>query len=155
MEHQLSLFPSNDAQKGTDAILTEDMTALDEMFAASHRFRSSSEYLELLYFITRFPKYSPFNCVLLYTQNSSVSHVATAGSWKRRFNRRLKHNARPLVILAPMSPIRFVYDVADTEGDAIPPNLLTPHGETAKLPQQVFDYTVRNCMVHGIMRTGP
>ena len=107
MEHQMSLFPSTNAQKGTDAILTEDMSALDEMFAASHRFRSSSEYLELLYFISRFPKYSTFNCVLLYTQNSSISYVATLGSWKRQFNRHLKHNARPLIILAPMSPIRF------------------------------------------------
>ena len=151
MEHQMSLFPSTDARKGTDAIFTEDMSALDEMFAASHRFRSSSEYLELLYFISRFPKYSTFNCVLLYTQNSSVSYVATAGSWKRQFNRHLKHNARPLVILAPMSPIRFVYDLADTEGDAIPPNLITPHDEHVKLSQQVFDHTVHNCAVHGII----
>ena len=151
MEHQMSLFPSIDAQKGTDTAFTEDMSALDEMFAASHRFRNSREYLELLGFISRFPKYSAFNCMLLYTQNPSASYVATAGSWKRQFNRELKFDANPMVILAPMSPVRFVYDVADTRGDTIPPDLTLPQEESAKLPQEVYDNTIHNCMLHGII----
>ena len=151
MEHQMSLFPSIDAQRGSDTALAEDMSALDEMFTATSRFRSSREYLELLYFISRFPKYSAFNCMLLYTQNPSASFVATAGGWKRQFNRELKFDARPMVILAPMSPVRFVYDIADTNGDPLPQDIMLSKEESARLPQEVYDNTIHNCLVHGII----
>ena len=41
--------------------------------------------------------------------------------------------------------------MADTEGAAVPPKLVTSHEEYANLPQQVFDHTVHNCRVHGII----
>jgi len=151
MVRQMSLFPSKEAQENQEPIQALEGGALDEMFAACHRFRSSSEYLELLNFIVRFPKYSAFNCLLLYFQNPSITFVATSKIWQRQFSRRLKYIARPLVILAPMSPVRFLYDLADTEGDAIPPSLLISLEDKYRLSRDIFDNTIHNCGVNGII----
>lgn len=128
----------------------EEASALDEMFAASLRYRHSREYMELLNFINRFPKYSPFNCFLLHVQNPAVSYVATAGTWFTRFQRKPKRDARPLVILAPMSPVLFVYDMNDTEGKPLPENLLRPFETKGALNNTVFDRVIHNCSLHGI-----
>ncbi len=151
MSHQMSLFPAHDQRADKNSFPDEELNVLDEMFAASQRFRSSREFTEMLEFLTRFPKYSPFNGFLLYTQNPEISYVATAGVWKKRFNRRLKFNVRPLVILAPMSPVRFVYDFSDTEGEAVPPVLLRPTATTNMLPGDIYERTIHNCFFHGIM----
>ncbi len=151
MSHQMSLFPSRDRPEDKSSLQGGELNALDEMFAASQRFRSSLEYMDLLRFMARFPKYSAFNCVLLYTQSPELSYVATAGVWRNQFKRRLKYDARPLVILAPMSPVRFVYDIKDTEGEAVPPALLRPTATTDMLPKDVYERTVHNCVFHGIM----
>ena len=130
MSQQLNLFPRSSLDSTESdandrlADLTAELNAIDEMFAASSFYRNSHEFLKLLNFIAHFPNYSAFNCFLLYTQNPSISYVATARAWARKFRRRLKFNANPLLILAPMAPVRFLFDVKDTEGDPISPELL-------------------------------
>jgi len=128
----------------------KEISALDEMFAASRRYRSSREYMEMLCFISRFPKYSPFNCFLLHSQNPAVSYVATARSWEKRFGRRPKRDARPLVILAPMSPVLFVYDLKDTEGRPVPRDILRPFETQGSVDKTTLDRTVHNCGLHRI-----
>jgi len=145
------LFPAKDLPGEEKSIYEGESNALDEMFAATQRFRSSSEYIQMLQFIARFPNYSAFNGFLLYTQNPEISFVATAGTWNKRFQRHLKPNARPMIILAPMSPVRFVYDIKDTEGDPIPAALLKPVTMDGRLPEELFEHTVHNCALHGIM----
>jgi hypothetical protein len=51
----------------------KDLSALDEMFSASRRYRTSHEYMALLRFITRFRKYAPFNGLLLHIQNPDIT----------------------------------------------------------------------------------
>ncbi|MBW1741171.1 MAG: hypothetical protein JRJ42_08575 [Deltaproteobacteria bacterium] len=152
---QINLFenvPNDPKPKKEDEFLkqTEEISALDEMFAASRRYRSSREYMDMLKFISRFPKYSPFNCLLLHTQNPAISYVATAGTWARKFGRHPKRDARPLVILAPMSPVLFVYDLKDTEGEPVPHQLARPFKTQGKLPKEVYEKTLHNCGIHGI-----
>lgn len=122
----------------------ESLSALDQLFCETRTYRSSREYMGLLRFIKRFPVYAPFNCLLLHTQNPGVRHVATPEQWRKRFNRRVKEGARPLVILAPMSPVLFVYDVTDTDGDPMPPELIDPFAVTGVLPKSVWEHTVDN-----------
>jgi len=151
MEHQLSLFPSSDSSNSTDLFPPRDSNALDEMFAASHRFRSSVEYMDLLRFISRFPKYSPFNGFLLYVQNPDAISVATAGTWKRKYHRSIKYDARPLLILAPMSPVRFLFDFVDTEGGTPPSNEMQSHRDIQQLTEDMLDHTLHNCTLSGII----
>jgi hypothetical protein len=89
--------------------------ALDELFTVAHQYNSSGSYLELMKFIGRFWSYSPFNAMLVHTQMPGARYVAPAHRWARQFRRQIKVGARPLVILQPMGPVLFVFDVVDTE----------------------------------------
>ena len=156
MTKQLSLFPdspSNMANDLTDNALAEFesiFNPVDEMFAAVTRFRDNRSLIELLRFIARFPGYSAFNGLLLYTQNSSATSVATARSWKQKFGRQPKSDARPLAILAPMAPIIFVFDIQDTDGPAVPAALIRPRATAPQLLDKIYANTRHNSAVHGI-----
>ncbi len=108
--------------------------ALDELFTAARQYKSGKEYWELLQFISRFHSYSIFNNVLIHFQMPGATYIATPLRWKRDYHRRIRLGARPLVIMKPMGPVMFVYDVSDTEPeDGAPP-----------LPAEVTDpFTVK------------
>ena len=152
----MNLFPDSQIPAGEifggDRLIDQDteLNAVDEIFSASHRLHNHQEYVNLLHFICRFPNYSPFNCFLLFIQNPSISYVATARTWNRKFRRRPKIDARPMVILAPMGPIRFVFDVKDTEGHPVPENLLTSPIAKPKYFSKIYENTLFNCTIQGI-----
>src|SRR5262249_32127730 len=89
--------------------------ALDELFTYARQYKSSKECLELLRFVAGFRFYSPYNAMLIYTQMKGARYVAPAHRWMRDYGRQVKPGARPIVILQPMGPVMFVFDVADTE----------------------------------------
>ncbi len=156
MPKQLSLFP--DSPSSLPESLTEKELAdfetvhnpVDEVFAASTRFRDSRNVIDLLRFIARFTGYSAFNGLLIYAQNSSASYVATARSWKQKCGRQPKIDASPIVILAPMAPIIFVFDIQDTEGPPVPASLLQPRKIPSQQLEKIYSNTRHNCGVHGI-----
>ncbi len=122
----------------------EKIKALDELFQASATYKKSQNFFDLLKFINRFPKLSPFNAFLIHMQNSGVKVVMSARRWKK-IGRTIKHYSRPLVILVPFGPVEFVYDIADTEGDPVPNYLLNPFHTIGVLPPGVYDRNIRNC----------
>ena len=156
MTKQLSLFP--DGHLSIPESLTDEKIGdfetlhnpVDEMFAASTRFRDSHRLVDLLRFIARFAGYSAFNGLLIYTQNPSATFVATARSWKQKFGRQPKIDARPIVILAPMAPILFVFDLQDTEGPPVPSSLLQANETRNQQLIKIYNNTRHNCAVHGI-----
>src|ERR1700687_5355594 len=89
-------------------------TALDELFTLARKYNSSDAYVELMRFVGRFRFYSPFNAMLIYTQMPGAEFVCTALRWRRDYHREIKIGAQPIVILQPMGPILFVFDVSDT-----------------------------------------
>jgi hypothetical protein len=89
--------------------------ALDELFCFARQYRTSESYKALMRFVVTFPSYSPYNAMLVRTQMAGATFVAPAYRWGRDFGRLVKPNARPLVILQPMGPVMFVFDVSDTE----------------------------------------
>lgn len=97
--------------------------ALDDLFSLARQYKSSKEYFELLRFIGRFRFYSPFNAMLIYTQMEGARYVAPPHRWLRDYKRRIRTGARPLVILQPMGPVMFVFDVTDTEPEEDAPPL--------------------------------
>ncbi|MBW1999912.1 MAG: hypothetical protein JRJ29_18370 [Deltaproteobacteria bacterium] len=96
--------------------------ALDDLFNATFAYRTSKKYYELMQFVKRFRFYSPYNALLIHIQRPGARFVAPASRWKRLYRRHVKPNANPLVILQPMGPVMFVFDVSDTESgpDSIP-----------------------------------
>ena len=156
MTQQLDLFPDRTVGPETlqeaDLVMDQDLTwnAVDELCRASKRYRHSQAYMELLQFISRFPNYSPLNCFLLHSQNPSLSYVATAKTWVRKFKRQPMFDARPLIILAPMGPIRFVFDINETEGYPVPAALLQPARPKSAQLNKIFENMIFNCTVQGI-----
>ena len=100
----------------SDTPLDQDSarTALDELFTLAGKYNSSDAYLELMRFVGRFRFYSPFNAMLIYTQMPGAHFVCTARRWRKDYRREIKISARPIVILQPMGPVLFVFDVSDT-----------------------------------------
>ncbi len=156
MTQQLSLFPNspldrlNRLQDKKWADLELALNPVDEVFTASTRLRISRNFLDLLDFIARFSNYSAFNGLLLYIQDPSATYVATARTWAKKFRRQPGQNARPLVILAPMAPIRFVFDIRDTEGSPFPSDLLKSVVSGNQLSEKIYSNTHQNCSLQGI-----
>lgn len=97
--------------------------SLDELFSLTRLYRSSQGYRQLLEFVARFHFYSPFNAMLIHVQLPGATYVAPPHRWLRDHRRRIRADARPIVILQPMGPVMFVFDVSDTEPEAGAPPL--------------------------------
>jgi hypothetical protein len=89
--------------------------ALEELFSLTCQYKSSDSYYSLLKFVSQFRFYSPFNAMLIHVQMEGARFVAPPSRWIDKYGRRIKEGARPLVILQPMGPVLFVFDVSDTE----------------------------------------
>jgi len=156
MTKQLSLFPDStlnlidSLHKDDIAGLETALSPVDEVFAALARFRSSREVMELMQFIARFPNYSTLNGWLLYLQKPAATCVATARTWSQRHNRQLRRGATPLIILAPMAPIRFLFDIRDTEGPPVPSAMLQPREIDDQQLGRLYATTLHNAAIHGI-----
>jgi hypothetical protein len=128
--------------------------ALDELFTVAHQYNSSKSYLELMEFIGKFRSYSPFNAMLVHMQMPGARFVATAHRWEREFRRQIKAGARPLVILQPMGPVLFVFDVTDTEklpgALRLPPWVDDPFGVLAGEVGREFEQTIQNGKRDGV-----
>jgi hypothetical protein len=156
MTEQLSLFPNSTlnlldtVQDDNIADLEGALNPVDEVFASLARFRNSDDFIELMRFIARIPNYSTYNGLLLYLQNPLATYVATARTWAQKYNRQPKRNAKPLVILAPMAPILFLFDIQDTEGAPIPSDLLQPREIDDQQLGKCYATTLHNAAIHGI-----
>lgn len=96
--------------------------ALDELVNLAHQYTSTKPYQELIAFVARFRFYSPYNSMLIFIQKPGAKFVAPAHRWIWQYGRTIRPNAHPLVILQPMGPVMFVFDVEDTEaGPDAPP----------------------------------
>ena len=145
MDIQLPLFEP-------DHVRAESIKALDELFANAKTIRQSPAFFEFMLFISRFTRYSPYNAGLLYIQNPKATFfVATPKQWHTRHHRTLKPGARPLLILAPMHPVMFVYDLADTEGPPLPQALIEPFGTAGEISKKVCDRTMVAALQDGIL----
>ena len=93
---------------------------LDSLLEDSRLYHKSADNKALLDFVVRLRNFAPFNAMLLQVQNPGLTYAATAADWRRRFGRKPKEGARPLLILWPFGPVALVYDVLDTEGEELP-----------------------------------
>lgn len=162
---QLSLFdPSDEASDlsvGHAAVWERDAAkrALDELFRLTHQYKSSQAYRDLLQFVTRFRSYSPFNAMLVHIQMPGAIFVAPPHRWLRDYGRRIAPSARPLVILQPMGPVMFVFDVGDTEptehARSLPPEVEDPFEVRKGFVGSSLEMTINNAKRDGIRTRKP
>lgn len=108
------------ALRGGDGVDPEIVSTVDALVRQSALLRSTTAYRATINFMAKFRRYSPYNNMLVRVQNPSCSFFATQADWAGRFNRSLKEDARPLLILAPMHPVMLVYELDATAGDPLP-----------------------------------
>ena len=142
-QHQLALFtaaekPLSDMQEIPTASETPANAwerdaakrALDELFTLTRQYRNSEAYHVLLKFVARFRSYSPYNAMLLHVQMPGATFVAPPNRWLRDYGREIRPGARPIVILQPMGPVMFVFDVSETvpteDAPPLPPEVESP-----------------------------
>lgn len=89
--------------------------ALDELFLLAQQYQSSQAYKALMEFVVKFHFYSPYNAMLIHIQMPGATFVAPPSRWVQRYWRKVTSEARPLVILRPMGPVMFVFDLSDTQ----------------------------------------
>lgn len=109
-----------DALRGKERPGREVHSGIDELILGSSAYRTSTGFQEMVSFMANFRDYAPFNNMLVRIQNPSCGFYATQRDWERRFNRRTKEDARPMLILATMHPVMLVYDLDQTEGPELP-----------------------------------
>ena len=125
--------------------------ALDELFQEVGTYRKSEDLKELFGFIKKFPRIAPYNAFLLHIQKPGSEFVASAFDWGKQFNRTIKPEARPLVILKPFGPVEFVFELGDTVGsDPFPEEFLHPFQVDGTLPDSTLDLLIKNLSRDGI-----
>ncbi|MDD4629231.1 MAG: hypothetical protein PHV71_01350 [Eubacteriales bacterium] len=100
------------------------VSTLDYLLEEGQKYKKSEAFLDMINFIARFKRYSPYNNMLVKIQNPHCSFFASRSDWATRFKRHLKEDATPMLILAPMQPVMLVYDLDSTEGEELPKELL-------------------------------
>lgn len=151
MSEQLNLFQPAEIPLAAEEGLPAAAGALDELFRSNPRWRGRQGFFDLLRFVSRFPQYSPFNGFLIFLQRPDATRIATARTWLQTCRRRPRPGARPILILAPMAPVIFLFDLKDTEGDPVPTPPLRAAGAPAdRLPDRVVEHTLHNCEIQRI-----
>lgn len=94
--------------------------------------------------------------MLVYIQNEAVTFFGGKAFWEKRFNRTIKENARPYIILSPGGPIMLVYDVFDTDGEESTNDFLIrglgtkPFEVMGKIENRVFEHALNEARKWGI-----
>lgn len=101
-----------------------DKFTIDELIKRSWNYRNSDAFVKFFHFVAKFHHYSRYNSMLVYLQNQEVTFFGGTSYWKKNFNRTIRQDARPYVILAPMSPVMLVYDIMETNGRESPKEFL-------------------------------
>jgi len=63
---------------------------------------TSENYQDYLRVMSRFTDYSASNCILIFSQMPTATHVAGYRDWQNKFGRQVKKGARGIRIIAPM-----------------------------------------------------
>ena len=144
----LSSFDLKEALGGVEAPRKQIVSSIDSLVRQSRIYRGSKEFQAMVTFMAKFRDYAPFNNMLVRIQNPSCSFFATEADWENRFGRRLKEDARPMLILAPMHPVMLVYDLDQTEGPAPPKQLSEFARFKGEWQPSVLNRTLENAQVH-------
>lgn len=152
MQYQDSLFPEEKGQESVSSRLLhfEDCAyAIDDLFVKSLNERGEDGFHEFLDFVARFNDLSVYNAMLVNVQRPGASAVGSRLQWARR-GRTVNRDAVPIVILHPFGPVRFVYELGDTDGRPVPGEHASPLLAFGHLSQKAYDTTRQTAAKYGV-----
>ncbi|HSO82714.1 hypothetical protein [Thiocapsa sp.] len=152
MTEQAGADPSdNDDKQGLARLAQfEDCaSAIDGLFQQALTTTGPCAFDEFLNFVRSFKSLSVYNAMLVRVQRPGAAAVASRQEWRKR-GRSVLADAIPIVLLQPFGPVRFVYEVSDTEGREIPGEKASSLFADGELPQKVYDNTRKAAEKFGI-----
>lgn len=151
MDTQSSLFEDVEKAASGKLLHFEDCaSAIDQLFQQALAIDGLSAFADFLDFIARFNNLSAYNAMLVRVQRPGAAAVGSRRQWKG-VGRWVKADAIPIVVLQPFGPVRFVFEVNDTEGKEIPGEKASSLSAQGKIPQQQYDLTKAAAGKYGIL----
>jgi hypothetical protein len=148
---QSDLFLDSGPDGALDAATTR--RALDELFCLTQQYKSTQSYCDLLLFVANFRFYAPYNAMLIHIQRPGAKFVCSPSRWLDDFKREIKPGSSPLLILRPMGPVMFVFDVLDTiplpGAPPLPDRVESPFEVSGTVEAQ-FEKTIGNALRDGV-----
>lgn len=131
---------------------------LDLLFQNVKTYRSTKFFKELLDVCKKFKNLAPYNAMLVHIQRPGAQYVLNERDWKKNFNRGIKLDARPIIILAAFGPVDYCFDISDTyplSDDNLFENelldeLAKPFETVGTVSDKIADALFHNCALHGI-----
>jgi hypothetical protein len=77
-------------------------------------FRESKNFKEVLNACVRLRHLAPYNAMLVEIQRPGANYVLSEKEWRTKFDRGIKPNARPVIVLVPFGPVDFLFEINDT-----------------------------------------
>ena len=87
---------------------------VDDYFHKIFNLKKQDIFIDFLKFQKRCRRMSAFNNALVFIQDPKCYFYETEDTWMKKYNRKIKNESKPNVILMPYAPVEFVYDVLDT-----------------------------------------
>lgn len=106
---------SEDNRQTRDEKREQELSSIDRLFHEIQQYCTGAEFIKKLEFYTKFPYIGAYNAALVQEQRPGARFVLTARKWKKEYNRKIKRNSRPVMILIPFYPVEFLFDISDTE----------------------------------------
>lgn len=131
----------------------DHLTTLDQLWHDTRTYRQSSAYLDTLRFVSAMREFAPYNAYLLRIQRPLIRFAATREDWEVKFERRVRTEDRsvhPLVVMHPFGPVKFVYDLADTDGPDLPREVLEPFSAEGDMDARWFHTLIENMYRRGL-----
>ena len=124
-------------------LIDKRIPEIDKLYEDVISYRSTAQFDKMLNFITKFRHMAPYNAMLVYIQKPGSEFVTSAKEWRVRYNRIVKPDAIPLVILQPFGPVTFVYEYNDTVGDPFPDSVVEPFKCTVDIGEVMLEHLVK------------
>lgn len=137
------------ADTGKDVKVKDNESKLQKLFREIDLYRTSKAYKEFIEFARKMPSTAAYNAMLAHIQLPGALYVATRSQWARS-GREVKAGARPLVVLKNFGPVDFVYDVSETTGGELPPEIAAPFRPKGEMAQALYDVCVENLAWDGV-----
>lgn len=133
---------------------------LDSLWRNVKSYRSSEKFLAVMKACSRFRYLAPYNATLVEMQRPGARYVLSEKEWRNRYDRGIKPNARPLIVLVPFGPVEFLFEINDTyplktglfwkTDDEILEEIASPYKTKKDVSDDVLNATIDRLPLHGI-----
>lgn len=133
---------------------------LDSLWRNVQAYRSSENFMAVMKACSRFRHLAPYNAMLVEMQRPGARYVLSEKEWHKKYDRGIKPNARPLIVLVPFGPVDFLFEINDTyplktglirkTDYEILEEIAAPYKTRTEVSDNILNATIDRLPIHGI-----